>query len=489
MEGNPMGNAGQPGEVQLPGLSAEIVNRLERFLGEQRWFAGKARKIEETRILVAVPMAEFTITLVNVSYTDGVEETYFVPIVTNGGELADALGAEPFCRHLFAIIEHAEVINTQQGTLRGIALPLFSSLCGAQGAIEPIRVVAHDQSNSAIVFGDRLFLKIFRKVEPGLNPDYEVARYLTQQGVFTRLPRVAGAVEFQPPVGSPLTLATLLEWVPNDGSAWDAMLLDVKNAFAQGAARANERIELLGRRTAELHLALSSATEDPAFAPQPLTIDDCESLAARLRRNAELVFHTLAHTSTVFEPKTAAAVRELLVVGPALVDQFSSLLAIDPGCTKTRVHGDYHLGQVLCQGDDFVILDFEGEPARSLAERRAKDSPLRDVAGMLRSFGYAAYAALFQFTEKAPEELSRLEPIAKAWQQVASAAYLRGYFDVTRDASFLPPTRTALKPLLDFFIVEKALYELQYELNNRPAWLRIPLAGILEIAHGSGRQD
>jgi maltose alpha-D-glucosyltransferase/alpha-amylase len=126
---------------------------------------------------------------------------------------------------LFSTIEHAEVADTQQGTLRGIGLPLLSSLRGTPGAIEPIRVGAHDQSNSAIVFGDRLFLKIFRKVEPGINPDYEMARYLTQQGLFTRLPRVAGAVEFQPRVGSPLTLATLLEWVPNDGSAWDAMLL------------------------------------------------------------------------------------------------------------------------------------------------------------------------------------------------------------------------------------------------------------------------
>jgi maltose alpha-D-glucosyltransferase / alpha-amylase len=477
-----MASESQSSGQELADISIATLNRIEKFVVEQRWFAGKARRIERIDVIAAIPLATFTIALVSVIYADGVEETYFVPIATNGDAFSDALTEELFCRRLLGAIEHTDAFQTPHGTLRGVHSPLYSALRGEPGATEPIRLATHDQSNSAIVFGNRLFLKIFRKVEPGLNPDYEIARYLTQQGRFTRLPRVAGAIEFQPLVGPALTLATLQELVPNDGSAWDAMLLDVKNAFDHGSITSNDRIQLLGQRTAELHMALASPTDDPAFAPQPLTIDDCESLSARLRRNAENVFRMLEQTSVTLGT-AERAVRELLAVGPGLVDQFSSVLAIDPQCMKTRVHGDYHLGQVLCQGDDFVILDFEGEPARSLAERRAKDSPLRDVAGMLRSFGYAAYAALFQLTERAPDEFRRLEPIAKAWQQAAISEYLRGYFELTRGASFLPPSQAALKPLLDFFIVEKALYELQYELNNRPAWLPIPLAGILEIAH------
>jgi trehalose synthase-fused probable maltokinase len=479
-----MANESQSSGQELADISAVTLNRIEKFVVQQRWFAGKARRIERIDVIAAIRISEFTVTLVNVIYADGLEETYFVPIAANGDVISDALLDEQFSRRLLGAIEHTQAIETPQGIFRGVHTPLYSTLRGNREAIEPIRIAAHDQSNSAIVFGNRLFLKIFRKVEPGLNPDYEIARYLTQQGRFTRLPRVAGAIEFQPHVGSALTLATLQECVPNDGSAWDAMLLDVKKAFNHGSITSNDRIQLLGQRTAELHMALASPTDDPAFAPQSLTIDDCESLSARLRRNAENVFRMLQQTSVALG-LAEGAVNELLAVGPGLVDQFSSVLAIDPQCMKTRVHGDYHLGQVLCQGDDFVILDFEGEPARSLAERRAKDSPLRDVAGMLRSFGYAAYAALYQVTEKTPAEISRLEPTAKAWQQSASAAYLHGYFEIASGASFLPPSRDALKPLLDFFIVEKALYELQYELNNRPTWLPIPLAGILEIAHSS----
>ena len=455
------------------------------FLGSQRWFAGKARTVTGVDTIASVPLVDAaSAELVRVFYADGGDETYFVAAAAGDGGVSDALTDERVCRRLLEIVERGETVSAgtkAAGVLRGLRSSQFDMLRGSPSTAVPVRAMAHDQSNSAVVFGDRLFLKFFRKIEPGSNPDLEIARYLTERTAFTRLPRLAGAIEFQPVAGPPMTLATLQELVPNEGDAWTAMLREVRSALEAAKPQALDQIELLGRRTAELHLALASSSDDSAFAPVPLTIDDCEALAARLRRTAETVFETLRRSSTELTLAIAAQAAELCDRGPSLVDRFASTLAVEPQCTKTRIHGDYHLGQVLCQGNDFIILDFEGEPARSLAERRAKDSPLRDVAGMLRSFGYVAYAGLFAVVADNANEFARLEPIAKSWQQQSSSAYLRGYFAHAKGASFLPADEAQLAALLDFFVVEKALYEVLYEVNNRPAWLRIPLTGILAL--------
>ena len=459
------------------------VQPLVNLLTRQRWFGGKARTIASASVRATIPIdGKFTIALLSVTYTDDGEETYFMPVVDTPVGLSDALADTNFARQLYSLIECAETIASPQGVIGGERSALFESFGGRPDELEPIRAAAHDQSNSAVAFGERLFLKIFRKVEPGLNPDYELAKYLTEQTTFRRLPRIAGAIQFKPKVGPTMTLATLQELIRNEGSAWGAMLRNVAASLELASVQPAAGAELLGQRTAELHRALASATQDPALTPEPLTIDDCEALAARLRRTATSVFEMLRQASATLEATTATQTKDLLERGPALVDKFHTLLADDPCCVKTRIHGDYHLGQVLCQNGDFIILDFEGEPARSLAERRAKDSPLRDVAGMLRSFSYVAYAGLFEFTAQNPGEFSRLEPVANAWVRETSETYLRGYLTTARGADFLPAKEQHLATLLDFFLVEKALYEVLYELNNRPAWLRIPLAGILAIA-------
>ena len=467
---------------QAYGVSAATLRQIETFLVDQRWFAGKSRTIKSTAIRAAIPLDQFVVSLVDVAYDDGGVDVYFMPLMITEHAVRDALEDKSLCRRLLLMIENGELLKVPHGTLQGVHFSIFSDLRGAPDDIEPVVPLCHDQSNSAIALGEKLFLKLFRRVEPGVNPDYEIARHLTRQGTFRRFPRLAGAIEFQPLIGAPLTLATLQEWVPNDGNAWQAMLKAVDDSLKQEKSIAIDRIELLGRRTAELHLALAETTDDAAFSAEPMTIDDCEALSARLRRTAEGAFRSLQNAGMPFDSRTASQVNELLKCGPQLVDRFCDSLAIAPSCTKTRIHGDYHLGQVLCQGDDFIILDFEGEPARTLAERRAKDSPLRDLAGMLRSFDYATYAALFQRTETNAIEFARLEPIARAWQNEATAAYLHGYMAVAAGASFLPEHESQQALLQNFFVVEKALYEVQYELNNRPAWLKIPLAGILSIA-------
>ncbi len=237
----------------------------------------------------------------------------------------------------------------------------------------------------------------------------------------------------------------------------------------------------LGHRTAELHRALAAATGDPAFAPEPLTGADLQTLTSNLRQQASSTFDVLKHNVARVPDEIVELAATVLSRRQRILDHFR----IGGGNTfhaqRIRIHGDYHLGQVLRVKTNFTILDFEGEPARPLAERRAKQSPLKDVAGMLRSFSYAAYSTLLNYTARRPEDLDRLEPWAQLWDKSVSAEFLRAYRETAQDAAFLPSAREDFAKLLDAFLFDKSLYELLYELNNRPPWVRIPLMGILAL--------
>jgi maltose alpha-D-glucosyltransferase/alpha-amylase len=237
---------------------------------------------------------------------------------------------------------------------------------------------------------------------------------------------------------------------------------------------------MLGRRTAEMHLALASA-RGPAFAPEPLDAAALSVLAADMRAHAEASLNLLAERASTLNEASRAAADAVLAARTALLARFDDVRTLSSGTgQRIRVHGDYHLGQVLRTEEDFVILDFEGEPQRSIAERRVKHSPLKDVAGMVRSYNYAAYAALFAFTVHAPDDYPLLESWADTWQHWAAEAFLAGYTSAIGDSD-LVPSRDAWTPLLRAFTLDKAMYELSYELNNRPDWVRIPLAGIRKI--------
>jgi maltose alpha-D-glucosyltransferase/alpha-amylase len=250
-----------------------------------------------------------------------------------------------------------------------------------------------------------------------------------------------------------------------------------------------ETAATLGRRTAEMHLALASDASDRAFAPEPLTKNDLMGLGMDATAQAHKAFDALGqileraeHTGQRALPDTVKAEAELLLRSKQrLLDGIRDGPSLDFVASKIRVHGDYHLGQVLWSEGDFYILDFEGEPARSIAERRQKQSPFKDVAGMVRSYSYAAYAGLFAHTASRPSEFERLEPWARIWQTWASAAFLRTYFSTAGDALFVPTEITQREALLRLWMLDKALYELNYELNNRPDWVRIPLRGVLGL--------
>jgi maltose alpha-D-glucosyltransferase/alpha-amylase len=239
--------------------------------------------------------------------------------------------------------------------------------------------------------------------------------------------------------------------------------------------------ENLGQRTAALHLALAQDTSDPAFAPERMSTADLSALATDLCRHAEQVLEVLTSQANVLPELLSAQAHQLVAQRATIMERLQAVATLTPGMTRIRCHGDYHLGQLLWYENNFVIIDFEGEPMRPLAERRRKQSPLKDIAGMLRSFSYAAYAALFAFTRTRPEDMGRLEPWAAYWQYWISVRFVQSYLTTAAGASFLPPERQDLATLLEAFVLDKALYELHYELNNRLDWVRIPLQSSLRL--------
>jgi maltose alpha-D-glucosyltransferase/alpha-amylase len=364
-----------------------------------------------------------------------------------------------------------------------------------------------------VFFGRHLLLKLFRKLESGINPDIELSGYLTEHTSFRRIPLAAGVIEYEAPGQEPLAVAMIQQLVDNQGDGWHHALQEVRHYFERRQEQSDvatapvpesrdlvelaqreipvdasnvigrflQSSALLGRRTAELHLALSRPTDLPDLAPEPITESDVTSWEQSLRKQAQRALDGLrSHLQQLpdsLQPTARSLLAPTTTLWPASGDEpLNNLRAC-----KIRCHGDYHLGQVLRTDNDFVILDFEGEPARPLAERRRKQTPIRDVAGMVRSYQYAAFAGLFEFTQDPPDDCARLEPWAIAWATWNSVAFLREYLSVAQGAAFLPGDWPALRACLRLFTLEKALYELEYELNNRPAWVRIPLSGIMPL--------
>jgi maltose alpha-D-glucosyltransferase/alpha-amylase len=368
-----------------------------------------------------------------------------------------------------------------------------------------------EQSNTSVLYGDRLFFKLFRRPEEGVNPDLEIGRFLTERAGFPYSPRVAGALEYRRARQEARTLAIAQELVVNSGDAWHYTLDSLGRFFEEAIVRRAEvgepplpegnsllalcateppalarqtmtdfleRAKLLGRRTAELHLALASDDEDPAFAPEPITPFYQRSLYQTMRSITVQNFRLLR---TLAEEVPEA--NQIIDLEAQVVRRLQRVLEPKIAATRIRVHGDYHLGQVLYTGKDFVIIDFEGEPARPLSERRIKRSPLQDVAGMLRSLNYAAYSALYGRRGGIGLDIdpSSLQHWVQFWYTWAAGAFLGTYLEVAKGASFLPKVPDHTEVLLHTFLLGKAMYEVGYEANNRPAWIKIPIQGLLHL--------
>jgi maltose alpha-D-glucosyltransferase/alpha-amylase len=399
------------------------------------------------------------------------------------------------------------------GGVRGRASKAFVATRGNQYL--PARVGSAEQSNTSIIYGKSLILKLFRRLQPGENPDVEIGRFLTEVAHFRPIAPFLGQIDMTPAAGEKTTVAMLQGLVANEGDGWE-WFLDELAPFFERVAGTPPPVEIptatlvgeiaipsqigehagstllaaaiLGRRTAEMHLALATPTDDPSFAAEPFSAEDLNRDSLRIQDQITSAMDALKAKFTVLPDEVAGEAAVLLIRRRELLDRARTIASEVTGGKRIRIHGDYHLGQTLCvkgenpQEGDFVLLDFEGEPARPLAERRRKQSPLRDVAGMIRSFSYAAHSALAQFlvVRESASEID-LRTWARLWENAASAEFLRAYrTTIAADPSLLPSPPGA-QALFAAYALEKALYELLYELNNRPNWLRIPVAGILSM--------
>jgi trehalose synthase-fused probable maltokinase len=513
---------GQPDGTALLAALDRLSAALPGFLGRQRWFGGKGRAVAAVRPVggAPVPVADLpaALAVVEVVYDTGPSDAYLLALAARrppdaaehlaspGGEVGriggpdgewlvyDGLGEPALGAALLRQVEAGGRLAGPGGAFRFDRTPVLAGT--SAGPPGRVRLLGAEQSNTSIAFDDRLILKVFRRPAPGENPDLEISRFLTLRARFRHSPLLAGHGAWQG-AGGDRTVAVLHTFVPNRGDGW-TWTLDAARAL-YGAARerggADPRaavaalagpylagVRRLGEVTGELHAALAGEPGDPAFAPEPVAAADLAAWGAAVDGQ---VADALARLRAVAVRSAPALRREIerVVAGAASVRTrpariLAGLAAVD--LWKTRTHGDYHLGQVLrlAGAEDFAILDFEGEPVRPLAARRAKSSPLRDVAGMLRSFAYASWAALFELTRDGAVPAAALEPWRTAWEETAAAAFLTGYRAATveRGLAVVPAGAEAMGGLLSVFCLEKAAYELAYELDNRPDWLPIPLA-------------
>jgi maltose alpha-D-glucosyltransferase/alpha-amylase len=480
----------------------DAVAMLPDFLERQRWFAGKGRGASPARIAAVAPLGERALsTLLDVGPD---RERYYVPLAD--GATANAAGAdtvlapgEPHAfvdgavddaavRVLARWIARAQRTNAREGgAFVAERLPALDPIADAlEGSVRRMGV---EQSNTSIVLDERIVLKLYRHVHAGPQPELEIARFLSQVG-FAYAPALLGSLEYVADDGTRTACAVAQAFVHGEGDAWsavlDALVAALREPAAGGDAALLARVERIAERTADLHRAFATPTGDPNFEPEPIEARDLERWVGRARASAEAAFAELEARHSSLDPLPRARARALL----ERRDAIAALCTLDVDAAslgrKTRYHGDYHLGQILVAGDDITIVDFEGEPGRGLAERRAKSSPLRDVAGMLRSFDYVASAAERALVARsagiAASESLDLAQRARAWGDRAAQTFLAAYRRALDSAANLVPAdAAAFGALLDLFIVEKACYELSYELANRPQWVEIPLGGLERI--------
>jgi maltose alpha-D-glucosyltransferase/alpha-amylase len=410
-------------------------------------------------------------------------------------------------RDIAALSADAAPVEVQSGALIGCRSTIFNEVRGTQPM--PARTGSAEQSNTSILFDQKMILKLFRRLQPGENPDVEIGRFLTEIAHFRRIATFLGEITLKPVNGESTAVAMLQELVSNEGDGW-AWTLEELSRFYESTAtcpppkdegepatflsegrispEAEERAwfyiaaaALLGQRTAEMHLALATETDNEAFQVEPLTIEDLRADARRIDAQINRTLDALKLRMSILKDETADAAATILSRRIELFARAHAITQTAPSGETTRIHGDYHLGQVLRSKNDFVLLDFEGEPARSLAERRKKQCPLKDVAGMLRSFSYAAWSGLDQYVQRHPDSQRVLEPWLRLWQNSVSTAFLNAYRHAFAERPELLPAPAQAQALINAYLLEKALYELLYELNNRPTWVRIPLAGILSL--------
>jgi maltose alpha-D-glucosyltransferase/alpha-amylase len=525
-------------------LPEPLQKRLRAHIRGSRWFRGKARTIRELEVLDQLPLRatpdEATLIIVRVSYVTDAPEVYVLPLAfaaetpatrapaahrrlftlergpaaTGRGVVYDPSGGEELAHSLLELFVREQTPG-ERGTIKARRTEALTSR--VRSTQLTARQPTGDQSNTTVFFGDEFTLKLFRQLEAGENPDVEINDFLWAHG-YRHVPEPLGSLRYEGREFS-ATLGIAQRFVSSDGTAWDATLEIVQRSLEQALAVGPQAaadwlpsddllesaaqnapqtvkpliepyvafVARLGARTAELHLALSSDEGSPAFTPEPFTADDQHFMVVAVRDRVDRAYTLLQRQLSGMRDEVEPLARELLGCRDALEDKLDALGSLRVHASRIRCHGDYHLGQVLHGAGDFTILDFEGEPAQPLDIRRQKGSALYDVCGMLRSFHYAGAVAR-QSDRWRGYEPSALAGWCDAWYRWASARFLSAYLETARasrqPAVFLPESPQELRALLRLHMIDKCSYELSYELNNRPAWVSVPMTGLLGLARG-----
>jgi trehalose synthase-fused probable maltokinase len=447
---------------------------LRDWFVAQRWFGSKATEVAHLNILESFTLRDdspqLVLALIEARFPQGTHEVYQVPIgirpaaegwadrviaEAGGSTYYDALADPTHARELLHLMRSGADVRAGDGMLAF----RWAGGAGEGGTVE-VRPVGVEQSNSSIVFGEALILKAFRRVEPGVNPELELLRFLSERD-FPHIAPIAGWFQYDGRLMD-ATLGVLQEYLAGATDGWDLAL----DALASDPEAFLAEVHALGVVTGEMHSALGSEASDPAFAPEEPSGEAISILTATIDEEIERIFVELPEDE---------ALDPIRGRGQDVQERLQVLASVGAGGRMIRTHGDYHLGQTMLADRGWVILDFEGEPARPMSQRRLKRSPLRDVAGMLRSFSYAA----------AGSGILRGAPPPEEWEDRARATFMDGYFE-TVDTALLPPGDEATLKLLSIFELEKAVYELRYELNNRPDWVAIPVAGIARLLEANG---
>ncbi len=546
------GAANEPGTLPTVGFNGQpdwwstrpgarfAETDLIRYVQSTRWFRSKSRQVVSANLVDTVELSSADrsqLLLVGINYSEGPRDLYALPtkivageearnvelefpgaiiarLEGEGGLLVDAIGTPSFHHVLLDLIREGTPLKCRSGRLVPSASRRLTGLLDGN-PLQGSRALKVEQSNSSIVFDDKVYLKLFRKLDEGLNPDLEVTKQLSERCGFEHVPTYLGDLQYVASGQEPAALTMLQVFTANEQNGWSHTLAAVDRYFDRVLGEPTlpqppslgiwdeipseqltvlegvhlESVRLLGQRTAEMHLALASDAESPDFSPEPFSLQHQRSVFQSIRSETKQTMTLLNKALFSFDDYSRRLADRALARGSELMGFHDYLLKEALKLSKIRIHGDYHLGQVLYTGRDFIILDFEGEPARTLGERRLKRSALIDAAGMLRSFHYAAHYGLLESRTVRPQDRDLLGGYGDLWATRASQVFLGAYLEHAKGAPFVPAERSALKALLRSYLVLKVMYELRYELNNRPKWVAIPLRGILRLLDESSQPE
>ncbi|MGD9201411.1 MAG: maltose alpha-D-glucosyltransferase [Chitinispirillia bacterium] len=534
-------------------LSAKYFRRLEtdilpQFVKRSRWFGGKAWKIRSIKVIDTIELTNQNnrafFLILGVSYTIGNTETYLLPLsfvfTKEDNRIAQEFPESIICRLLineeegllydgacnqqvhqilFETMAKRKRFKCRDYTIVGKAGKEFKKLYGKNAELLSSTIFRVEQSNTSIVLGDLFFMKIFRRLDTGINPDIEISRYLTEKGKFKNIPAFAGCIESDHNSQDKMNLCILQQFIPSESSVWDYTQDNIKSFFElvltqiHGFKRSKQKnegnddlnyplkdieinnkiksvlinghffemVRLLGQRTGQMHVKLAEDTGNPDFKTESFSLLYQRSLFQSMGSQKRLVFGLLKRLIPQLPESIQNLANHVYTLKPEIKTRLELITRKKYSAKKIRIHGDYHLGQVLFTGKDFIIIDFEGEPSKAISERRLKRSSLRDIAGMLRSFHYAINSILYLDKSQRAEDVSLLENAADIWYSCVCDIFIESYFTGIENADFLPKTKSELNILLHIFLLDKAIYELGYELNNRPDWLELPLRGICKV--------